>query len=535
MEKVAEKQQVSNLVPRPPIVVVMGHIDHGKTTLLDYIRKTSVAEKEVGGITQAIGAYQVTVRPSGEPSSRAGRGAPEILSPAATGAQDDFANRRITFIDTPGHEAFAGMRRRGTRVADIAVLVVAADEGVKPQTEEAIGIIREADLPFVVAVTKTDRPNADPARVKQQLAEREVLVEGFGGTVPVVELSAKTGSGVDALLETILLVAELEELSSDPAKEGEGVVIESHLDPKRGTTATLLVEDGTVRRGSFVAVGDQVCPVRIFENFRGEVVDRAGPSEPIRIVGFECVPALGEVFRAFPERSSAEAYAAQQRAGEFSGGSLTAPSGEGGQHVVNIVLKADVLGSLEALGEAVAKIGSPELSNHVLKAEVGDITESDVKLAAASANSFIIGFKVRAAPAIKELAERNRVTIVGGEIIYELLGEARSTMLALAPAEVKRRDLGRAKILALFREERGRQIVGGRVSEGGIRPGARFDTVRNGLGIGGGRILELQSGRRPAEEVNAGNEFGALAEADPAIAVGDELAIFIEETVKPQL
>lgn len=491
---------------RPPIVVVMGHIDHGKTTLLDYIRKTSVAEKEAGGITQAIGAYQA-----------------------------ESGGRTITFIDTPGHEAFAGMRRRGTHVADVAVLVVAADEGVKPQTEEAIRIIHGAELPFVVAVNKIDRPNADPARVKNELAERAVLVEGFGGTVPAVELSAKTGQGVDALLETILLLADLEELAGDAKKPGEGVVVESHLDPKRGATATLLVEDGTVERGAFVAVGGQTAPVRIFENFRGEAIERAGPSEPIRIVGFGRPPALGDRFVTFPDRKAAESHAALGSPVLPAESGSALPAGEGKRHTIAIVLKADVLGSLEAVGEALAKIESAELANRVIKAEVGDITESDVKLAAATTNSFIVGFNVRVSPTVKDLAERNRVTTVSGQVIYELIEAVRATMLALAPAEVRRQDLGRAKVLQLFREEKERQIVGGRVLNGSIRPGVRFDTARNGVGIGGGRILELQSGRRPAEEVSEGNEFGALAEADPAIAAGDELAIFIEETVKPHL
>lgn len=503
------------LVARSPIVVVVGHIDHGKTTLLDYIRKTSIAEKETGGITQGIGAYQI-----------------EVPTPTETGSGSrPHASGKITFIDTPGHEAFSAMRIRGTHVADIAVLVVAADEGLKPQTEEAIRIIREAGLPFVVAINKTDKTNADPAKVKSQLAEHSVLVEGFGGTVPVVELSAKTGQGVPTLLETILLLAELEELNSDPAKAGEGVVIESHLDPKRGATATLLVENGTMRRGEFVAVGGQVTPVRILENFRGETTESAGASEPIRITGFGDPPALGETFRAFTDRKAADAFAAAApaRPAERPAGAADV------QHTISIVLKADVLGSLEALGAAIGAIGSTELGNRIWKAEVGDINESDVKLAAATKDTFIAGFRVKLPAVIKELAERSGVTIVTGDVIYELLDAVKATMVAFAPSEVRREDLGSAKVLALFREDRGKQIVGGRVEAGQIRRGARFDIARNSVTIGSGKIIELQSNRRAVEEVVREQEFGILAETGTPIAVGDTLTVFTEERVTPTL
>ena len=504
MPKTTEVEKETERVTRPPIVVVMGHIDHGKTSLLDYIRKSAVAEKESGGITQHIGAYQT-----------------------------EHHGRRITFIDTPGHEAFSAMRIRGTHVADIAVLVVAADEGVKPQTEEAIQIIREAELPFVVAINKVDKPNSDPVRVKNQLAEKSILVEGFGGTVPVVELSAKTGEGVPALLETILLLAELEELESDPLKPGEGVVVESHLDPQRGATATLLVGDGTVRRGGYITVGKDVAPVRIFENFQGEAIEEAHAAEPIRIIGFPKAPALGEPFRMFNTRGEAEAWVQEVEtpARQKERTAAAAP----GKHIVHIVLKTDVLGSEEALVAALEKIGSDELGNRVVKSEVGDINESDIKLAAATKNTFVVGFRVKFPPALKELSERSGVTVVTGNIIYELLDSVRSMVLALAPAELRRVDMGTAKILALFKEDRAKQIVGGRVETGKIAKGARFDLVRNSLVIGAGKILELQSQHKAADEVPAGQEFGILADTEVFIAPGDTLTIFTEEKVALQL
>ena len=503
MPKTTKTKKETASITRPPIVVVMGHIDHGKTSLLDYIRKSAVAEKESGGITQHIGAYQA-----------------------------EHNGKSITFIDTPGHEAFSAMRARGTHVADIAVLVVAADEGVKPQTEEAIHIIRAAELPFAVAINKMDKPNSDPVRVKNQLAEQSILVEGFGGTVPVVELSAKTGQGVPTLLETVLLLAELEELRSDPAKQGEGVVIESHLDPQRGATATLLVEDGTVRRGGYIAVGKDIAPVRILENFQGQAIETANAAEPIRIIGFPKAPALGEPFRMFDTRGEAEAWAQE---GETPARQKERTAGTPGKHIVHIVLKTDVLGSEEALVAALEKISSDELGNRIEKSEVGDINESDIKLAAATKNTFVVGFRVKLSPAMKELAERSGVTVVTGNIIYELLDSVRSTVLALAPAEVRRLDMGAAKILALFRQDRAKQIVGGRVETGKIAKGARFDLIRNGLVIGAGKILELQSQHKTADEVPAGQEFGILADTEVSIAPSDTLAVFTEEKVALQL
>lgn len=497
-----KKSEIAHAV-RPPIVVVMGHIDHGKTTLLDYIRKAKVAEKESGGITQGIGAYQIEVQ-----------------------------GKRITFIDTPGHEAFSSMRKRGVRVADIAVLVVSADEGVKPQTEEVLSIIQESELPFVVAVNKIDKPNADPMRVKKELAEKSVLVEGLGGSVPVQDISAKTGEGVDALLETILLMAELEELRWNPDQPGEGVVVESHLDPRRGTTATLLIEEGKVERGDFVLIGGEIIPVRIFENFRGESIERAVAAEPVRIVGFKSAPALGERFTAFASRAEAEKTLGTRELPEAPPGNKT---GTSARLLVNIILKADVLGSKEAIEESLATITSPELGNRIVKSEVGDINESDVKLASATKNTFIVGFRVKTPATVREQAERAHVPIVANDVIYELLDEVKTAMLAVAPAEMKRVELGNARILALFKVERSKQVVGGKVESGLIRKGARFDVVRNKLVIGSGRALELQSEKRPVEEVSAEQEFGLLADSAISLAVGDALQFFAEEKVLPQL
>ena len=492
---------------RPPVVVIVGHIDHGKTTLLDAIRESKVAEKEAGGITQAIGAYQI-----------------EVPTPAEAGSGSrPQASGKITFIDTPGHESFSAMRARGAHVADIAVLVVAADEGPKPQTDEALKIIREYELPFVVALNKIDKPDADANRVKQQLAERSVLVEGYGGTTPVVEISAKEKRGLDHLLETILLLAELEELTSDPNARGTGVVIESHMEPKRGAAATLLIEDGTVNRGEYIAIGNQVTPIRIFEDFRGASIERADASGPIRIVGFRIAPALGECFQTFATKAEAEAYAEGTEAVSTAGGGGTTSIS---RTVVNIIIKTDTLGSKEALEGILAAVGTEALGHKILKSEVGDVNESDVKLALASKNTFIVGFRVKVPPAMRELANRHGIPIVASDIIYELADAIKAAMVAMAPSELQRIDLGSAKILALFKEERGKQIVGGKVAEGVIRANAQFDVIRNQRVIGKGKIVELQSQRQKTTEVAEGQEFGMLATDDIFIGVGDTFSLF---------
>lgn len=493
------------LVVRPPVAVVLGHIDHGKTTLLDAIRKTRVAEQESGGISQAIGAYQVSVK-----------------------------DRSITFIDTPGHEAFAKMRSRGVKVADVAVLVVAADEGVKPQTEEAIRIAGETGTPLVVAINKTDKPGAEPERVKRELAQAGLLLEGLGGQVPAVTISAKTGQGLPELLETILLLAELEGLETDPSKPATGAVIESHLDPRRGATATLLLAEGRLARGEVVVVGNQIAPIRIFENFLGQAIDAAEASEPVRITGFERLPALGERFQAFRSPEDAEAYVAALPAVRGEPPRITVPATEG-KTIVNLVVKADVAGSLEALEAALTGVEAPSLGLRIVKREVGEVNESDVMLARAGGPSLIVGFRVKISPSLAELAERHRVRVVIREVIYELLDALKQAIREAVPARLERRDLGRATILALFRSQNGKQIVGGRVESGTVLAGARFDVHRNGLGVGSGKITELQSNRRTVPEVNAGQEFGIKVEADLTIAVGDTLLVFQEEKVSLEI
>ncbi len=501
-----KNQETKKIFQRPPIAVVMGHVDHGKTKILDWYRKTKVVESESGGITQHIGAYEV-----------------------------DHRGKKITFIDTPGHEAFSKLRSRGARVADIAILVIAADEGVKPQTKEAIDIINQNHLPFVVALNKIDKPEANPDRVKQELAKAEVLVESYGGKVPSVEVSAKDGKNMDDLLEVLLILAELEDLSADPEKPGEGVVIEAHRDPRRGTTVTLLVQDGTLSHEHVLVVGGAVETFKIFEDFLGHSIEKALPSTPVLVVGLNILPAAGESFKAFSSKKEAEAYRASAPLKKEPQKISWAASGEEGRPVFNIILKADVSGSKEALEGMIGGINSDAIELRIIKSEVGDINESDVKTAQATNRVTIAGFRVGVDSSARKLAEEANIRIFTGEVIYELFDALKSEIEERIPPEVRRVLLGRAKILKIFNKEGQKQIIGGRVEEGTVKKGTKVEIRRNKERIGEGNVVELQRNKIPAPEVLQGSEFGMLLESRSEIREGDLLEVFVEEIIKKKL
>lgn len=490
---------------RPPIVVVMGHIDHGKTTLLDYVRKSNVAARESGGITQHIGAYEA-----------------------------EFNGKKITFIDTPGHEAFSKMRGRGAKVADIAILVVAADDGVKPQTKEALAAIKTAKIPFLVAINKIDKPNANIERIKNELAEAEVFLEGRGGNVPYAEISAKAGTNVPHVLETLLLMAEMENLKSDESLPASGVIIESHLDSRRGITATLLVREGALKKGEFISAGGAVSKVRIFENFAKKSITLAGPSSPAVVVGFDRLPQVGAEFRAFKSQKEAEAAARLEKPpGSSKPGFETSqkpgffpPDGFSGKPQLGIVIKTDVAGSVDAILHEMNKLKNDNIDVKILRAEAGDISEDDVKLASSAPNSLILGFKVSLAGEVRDLGERLGVTMAIFEIIYEIPDFIKGKIAKLAPPVLEKTIVGRAKILKIFSAKGGKnQVIGGRVSEGALKRGAGFYVLRRGNKIGEGKFENLQSGRVDAPEV-AGGEFGALISSKIAVLAGDELENF---------
>ena len=506
MKKTEEAKTKNSPQPKSPIVVILGHVDHGKTSMLDYIRQSKIAEKESGGITQHIGAYQI-----------------------------EHEGKKITFIDTPGHEAFSAMRSRGAKVADIAILVVAADEGVKPQTKEAISHIHRLELPVIVAINKMDKPGALPDKVKKELAENGLLVESLSGKVPAILLSAKTGIGIADMLEMILLIADMENFIADRNKPASGIVIESRLDARQGATATLLVQDGTLRKKDALAAESAFGQIKSMVNFLGQPIEEAEPSTPVLITGFNQVPPVGEEWQAMGSLEEAKAKTtikaeAEKRKREPAEILTLSDT----QKVFNLILKADVSGSLEALREALKTIPQEEIFLRVIKAEVGDITENDVKLAG-PAKARIYGFRVKMPTEIELLAGRRGVKLGTWQIIYELIQAVRQDASRLLSAGVSREKIGRVKIIALFKTEGKRQIVGGRVMTGKAERGVIADIIRDEKILGSGKIVQLQINKESADECGKDRECGLLFESDVKIEKNDLLEIYREERVKREL
>jgi len=496
-----------NIQSRPPIVVVLGHVDHGKTTLLDTIRKTNVVAKESGGITQHIGAYQII-----------------------------HNNKLITFIDTPGHEAFCQMRSRGAKAADIAVLVVAGEEGVRPQTREVIECIKKYEVPAIVAVNKIDNPRANFEKTIGELEKEGLVVEQRGGKVPAIKISAKEGTGINDLLEMILLIAEMEELKSDVSKQVNGVVIESYMDSKRGATATLLVLEGILETGQWVVCGSVYGKIKCLEDFKGEKIEQATPSTPTIVIGLNEAPIVGEKFEAVEDEEAAinklkEKPAASLR---MQAGPSNSESVGGKEKMVNIILKTDVHGSLEAIKESLAKLDLEEISLNIVKADVGDISEADVKLAY-STDSAIIGFRVKTSADILNHAKRSGVRIRNYDIIYELFESIKKDAAKLLEPEINREDLGKLKVVAIFRKEKTRMIVGGKVIDGKIVNKTQIDIIRGEEKIGTGKIVQLQHNKKDMAEIEKGREAGILFEGDVIVEEGDILECYRVERKKREL
>ena len=518
-----QQSKNQNLIPRPPIVVVMGHIDHGKTTLLDFIRKTKVAEYESGGITQHIGAYEI-------PTLRA----EEIGGRNSDSAKADVGVNRITFIDTPGHEAFSKMRARGARIADLAILVVAADDGVKAQTIEAINAIKEAKIPFIVAINKIDKENANPDRIKKELAEKEVYVESFGGKIPSVNISAKTGQGIPELLEMILLVSEMEELKADPNCPASGVVIESHLDPKRGIAATLIIQNGTLEKKMFVNAGGAIAPVKIFENFLGKPLNKASFSSPVKIIGFDKLPEVGAAFRAYESREEAEAEVAESH--QQPSRTVLDKGAEGAENkaenkiIIPLVIKADVSGSLEALEKEILKLSDEKTGFNILRLNVGNINEDDVKLASSGENAIVIGFRVRIESNVNQLAERLGVEVVLFDIIYKMSEWLEKEIKQRLPETANEEIIGTAELVKVFSRDSNKQIIGGKVLSGKIASGKYVKILRRRTQIAKGKIIELQHYKMKVAELEEGKEFGALVDVKNELAKGDLIEIYDVKT-----
>ena len=496
---------------RPPVVVVMGHVDHGKTSLLDYIKNSRVADREVGGITQHIGAYQVEVN-----------------------------ENPITFLDTPGHAAFTAIRARGARVTDIAVLVVAADDGIMPQTVEAINHAKAADVPIVVAINKMDLPGADPERVKRQLSENELLVEDWGGEIISVNVSARTGDGIDDLLENLQVVAEISELKANPDKSATGVIIEAKLDRKRGPSATVLVTDGSLSVGDHIVAGTATGRVRAMIDDKGRNVDKVTPGTPAEILGFGSLPEAGDQLRVASSDREARSLAGGR---ERTPGSRPLQSralsleevvnrvGLDEVKELNLVLKADVQGSLEAIRQSLERLVDEDAKVRVLHTGVGAVTESDVLLASAS-EAVIISFSVGSEPSAERLADRMGVEIRNYNIIYQLIDDIELALHGMLQPVFTEVIVGRAEIRELFGGRRGTQIAGCRVTEGRMVRNGAVRVTREGENITQTTISSLRHFRDEVNEMNAGTECGIVLQGFNEFQTGDILEVFRQERAR---
>src|SRR5213596_3016387 len=507
-QSLAYEEDEADLEARPPVVTIMGHVDHGKTTLLDAIRKTAVVETEAGGITQHIGAYQV---------------------------QHD--NRKLTFLDTPGHEAFTAMRARGAKVTDIAVLVVAADDGVMPQTKESISHARAADVPIVVAVNKIDVADADPNRVRSELSTEGLQPEEWGGTTQFSDVSAKQGQNLDDLLEKVLLVADAElELTANPQAEASGTIIESRIDVGRGPVATMLVHRGTLRVGDAIVAGDAWGKVRALYNFKGEKLQDARPGDPVEILGFDHPPPAGEHGRVVENERQARGYAqvrgerlrreqlAQRRVG-VSLETLFEALQEGAIQDLNLVLKGDVVGSVEAAISELSKIQHPEVRVNVIHQGVGGITENDIMLASAS-NAMVVGFNVRPNAEARSLADREGVEIRTYRVIYQLTDDIEQALVGMLKPVTMEETIGEVEVRQLFRVSRLGTIAGSYVTNGTVKRNASVRIVRDGTVIYETKISQLKRFKEDVREVEEGFECGILLEGFNDVKEGDVLEIY---------
>jgi translation initiation factor IF-2 len=514
-EEPEEEVDESRLEPRAPVVTIMGHVDHGKTLLLDAIRRTDVVSQEFGGITQHIGAYQVHTN-----------------------------GREVTFIDTPGHEAFTAMRARGAQVTDIAVLVVAADDGVKPQTIEALDHAKAAEVPIIVAVNKIDKPESDPQRVRTQMVEQGIVPTQFGGSHEFVDVSAKARTNLDDLLETILLVADVEELKGDPIGRARGVVLEAHLDKGRGPVATVLVQRGTLDVGDTLVSGTSWAKIRAMLDENGQPVKQAGPSKPVQILGWSATPNAGDDVREVEDERAAR-HVVQEREAKVRAAELVTTRPPTLQEIIertqrdeipelNLIVKADVQGSIGALVDALAKLPQEEVRVNVIRSAAGAITESDVNLALTS-SAIVIGFNVRPDVQARELAEKEGVDVRLYRVIYDAIDDIRSALGGMLKPEQQETQLGRAEVRALFRVPRAGVIAGCYVLEGTIVRNARARVVRDGVVVYESRIGSLRRFKDDVRDVAEGFECGIGIENFNDVHEGDIIEAFEVREVAREL
>lgn len=507
ISEILKKEKKENLQQRPPVVVVMGHVDHGKTKLLDAIRRTNVVDEEAGGITQHIGAYQVKRR-----------------------------NRLITFIDTPGHEAFAAMRSRGAKVADIAILVVAADDGVKQQTTEAFRIIETAKIPFLVAINKIDKNEADINKTKQELSSKlNIIPEDWGGKVVCSPVSAKAGTGIEDLLDIVLLIADLEKenISANPKSEAAGTVVESHIDKGAGPIATILSQNGTLK------IGDQLCfegknygKVRALRNYKGEEIKEALPSTPVIIIGFKILPQVGDILKVGEgEKIKISRYRHGYNGHEkIKSTSNKQDTDEKNDKIkkINIIIKSDVLGSAEAIEESLEKINNEKIRVDIINKGLGNITEGDIEKAEA-ADAQILGFNIKIKPQIENLIREKNIKVNIFNIIYDLIKYITEEMQQLIEPDIKRLYTGKLKVMAIFRTENNSQIIGGKIIDGKIEINNFIEVIRDKEIIEKGKLIKLQSGKQDVNFIDENMECGLQYEGKPIIEEGDILQFYKEE------
>lgn len=499
---------------RPPVVVVMGHVDHGKTKLLDTIRSANVMAKEAGGITQHIGAYQTVWK---DPKTK--------------------VERAISFIDTPGHEAFSMMRSRGAKVADMAILVVAADDSVKPQTEEAINIIRAAKLPFVVAINKIDKEAADLDRVKNDLSQRGIIPEEWGGDVPVVGISAKNNVNIDKLLDVLLLLADVNEdkIQADPAQAAVGTIIESHVNKGMGPVATVLVQSGTLHINDKLVVNNEIYgKVRAMKNYRGELITEAGPSTPVQIVGFKVAPEIGDVLDVSRADTATEIDVKQKRSEQTGAERTTLIEGqtmedETAKKTLNLVIKTDVLGSLEAIIASLAKIKHEEVGVKIVGKGLGNITENDVSKAETGGNTTVIGFNVRPTSIAEQMLRDKNIPFTNYTVIYDLINWVKAELEKMLTKEHIITELGNMNVLAIFRKDKQSTIIGGVITNGKVQKNEMVRIKRDGLQIATGTIMAVKIGQQEVKDAFEGTECGVQISTKEKIEVEDKLEIFHEE------
>jgi translation initiation factor IF-2 len=495
------KNEKSHIVTRPPVVVVMGHVDHGKSTLLDYIRKTNIVAGESGGITQHISAYEVTHK------------------------DDKGENRLITFLDTPGHEAFSKMRSRGAIASDIAILVVSAEDSVKAQTLEAYETIIKNNVSYIVAINKIDKPNANIEKVKMDLAEKGIYLEGMGGDITFVPISAKDGTGVSDLLDMILLTADLQEFTGDKQVNASGIIIEAICEPRRGISATCIIKNGTLKSGMFVACGKSIVTTRMMENFLHKPIKEATFSSPIILTGFDIIPEVGNVFESFQTKKETEEYINKNEINTNKNCDNTKMEQCG--KIIPLIIKTDVSGSVEAIEKEINKLNNDEISFKIINNGVGAINESDLKMASANKNTIIIGFNVKIDNGAKDLNESLKVNINLFNIIYKITDWLKEILEERRPRIETVEVIGSLKILKTFGSTKNKRVVGGKVILGRITGNSEVRIMRRDFEIGHGNIVELQQNKIKAKEVLEGTDCGVLVDSKVEIATGDVLEAFI--------